>query len=109
MNLQSLRMAGNNLPGFAQGLLESALVADLRAKHKMNFHLPQLVQNAKDALKEQGLPMTPRNLRQAAKTVASRQETLLNDTVGVSQHYWSPAAKDFVERTIPDPRRSFIR
>lgn len=105
----AVRMAGSELISLLQGVAEAALVRDLRARHRMPFHLPHLVERAKSSLAEEGLPATPMNLRRAAEEVAEREVTMLEDVIGLTRERWDPVARQLVEEEIPDPRASFVR
>lgn len=105
----AMRKAGSGLASLLQGAAEAALVRDLRARHRMSFHLPALVARAKQALAEEGLPATPMNLRRAAEEQAAREVTMLEDVVGLMQERWDPATRQLVEEEISDPRAWFIR
>lgn len=105
----TMRMAGSGLVSLLQGAAEAALVRDLRARHRMSFHLPALVARAKQVLTEEGLPVTPMTLRRAAEEQAAREVTMLEDVVGLTQERWDPRTRQLVEEEIPDPRTWFIR
>jgi hypothetical protein len=102
-------MAGSELMSLLQGVAEAALVRDLRGRHRMPFHLPHLVERAKHSLAEEGLPVTPMNLRRAAEDVAEREVTMLEDVIGTTRERWDPAARELVEEEVLDPRTSFVR
>lgn len=103
-----MNIAGKYL-SLAQGLAESALLAPLRSKYRLQLHLPELAQNAKQYLTEQGLPINPSTLRNAADELASMQSTMLEDIVGTTQERWNPVTKSFEDYVISDPRKYFIR
>ena len=103
----AVRMAGMELLPYLQGVAESAMVRDLRARHRMPFHLPNLIEQAKRLLAEEGVAVTPQSLRRAAETVAEQQATMMEDQIGTTVERWSPAIKDYVEQEMTDPRPLF--
>ena len=72
-----MKLAGKYL-SIAQSTAESALLAPLRAKHKLNLNLVTLANEAKEELQQFGLPVNPTNLLNTADTIADRQATMIH-------------------------------
>ena len=73
-----MNIAGKYL-SIAQSTAESALLAPLRAKHKLNLNLVTLANEAKAELELYGLPFNPTNLLDTADRIADRQATMIQD------------------------------
>ena len=93
----------------AQGVAEAALLKPLRAKYKMNFNLERLSQEAKQDLRQANIPVTPSSLLRAADEIASRNETMLIDTIGTEAQRWNPVRQDFESYIVQDPRVYFVK
>lgn len=103
-----MNIAGKFLP-LAQGIAESALLSRLRSKYRMQFNLEKLADQAKQELNELNIPITPTSLLNTADDIASRQETMLIDTIGLEHTRWNPIKREYEEYIVPDPRAYFIR
>jgi hypothetical protein len=101
-----MNIAGKYL-SIAQSTAESALLAPLRAKHKLNLNLVALANEAKNELKLYGLPFNPTNLLDTADRIADRQATMIQDTVGLEQERWNPALRQDETYITTDPRKDF--
>jgi NADH:ubiquinone oxidoreductase subunit C len=111
MNLafkDSMQLAGKYL-SYAQSLAESALLAPLRAKHKLNLNLPRLAEEAKNELVEQGVKINPTTLLNMADDLASREVTMLVDRIGIDYPRLNTRTNEYEEYIFPDPRKDFIR
>ena len=75
----------------------------------MQFNLEQLANAAKQELNELNIPITPTSLLNTANNIASRQETMLIDTIGLEHTRWNPVKRINEEYIVPDPRAYFIR
>jgi hypothetical protein len=103
-----MNIAGKYL-SIAQSTAESALLAPLRAKHKLNLNLVTLANEAKEELQQFGLPINPTNLLNTADTIADRQATMIQDTIGLEQERWNPVLRRDETYITPDPRKDFRR
>lgn len=103
-----MNLAGKYL-SIAQGVAESALLASLRAKYKLNINLVSLANEAKQELAERGLNYNPSNFLAVADDMAGRIATYYDDTVGLEQQRWNPKINDYETYVVQDPRRYFIR
>lgn len=103
-----MNIAGKYL-SLAQGVAESALLASLRSKHKLQLNLQELAKQAKEELTERGIPITPSSLRNTADDIAGRIATYYDDTVGLEQTRWNPTLKEYEEYIVQDPRSFFVR
>lgn len=102
-----MNLAGKYL-SLAQGVAESALLAPLRSKYRLNLNLMTLAQDAKEELVELGISINPMSLLKKADDLASRQETMLTDVIGTEWVRFDKAGES--ERYIyPDPRPDFRR
>jgi hypothetical protein len=103
-----MNIAGKFL-SLTQGLAESALLAPLRAKYKLQFNLPVLAQRAKEELRDLQMPINPRSLVQMADELAQRETTMLEDRIGIDYTRWNPKTMQREEYIFPDSREYFIR
>ena len=103
-----MNIAGKYL-SIAQSTAESALLAPLRAKHKLNLNLVTLANEAKAELELYGLPFNPTNLLDTADRIADRQATMIQDTIGLEQERWNPVLRQDETYTTTDPRKDFRR
>ena len=103
-----MKLAGRYL-SIAQSTAESALLAPLRAKHKLNLNLVTLANDAKRELQELSLPLNPTNLLNTANEIAERIGTYYDDTSGLEMTRWNPRLKEYEEYTTTDSRKDFRR
>jgi hypothetical protein len=103
-----MNLAGKYL-SIAQSTAESALLAPLRAKHKLNLNLIDIANQAKEELQELGIPLNPTNLLNRADDIAGRIGTYYDDTVGLEQQRWNPITKNYEEYIVTDQRKDFRR
>jgi hypothetical protein len=103
-----MKLAGRYL-SIAQSTAESALLAPLRAKHKLNLNLVTLANDAKRELQELSLPLNPTNLLNTANEIAERIGTYYDDTSGLEMTRWNPRLRVNEEYTTTDPRKDFRR
>lgn len=103
-----MKLAGKYL-SIAQSTAESALLAPLRAKHKLNLNLVTLANDAKEELQQLGLPVNPANLLNTADIIADRQATMIQDTIGLEHERWNPVLRQDETYITSDPRKDFRR
>jgi len=103
-----MKLAGKYL-SYAQSIAESALLAPLRGKHKLNLNLVTLANDAKAELQELNLPLNPTNLLNTANEIAERIGTLHDDIIGTVSTRWDPSLKEYKEYIETDPRKDFRR
>jgi hypothetical protein len=103
-----MNIAGKYL-SLTQSIAESALLAPLRAKHKLNLNLVTLANEAKEELKQYGLPFNPTNLLKTADEIANRQVAMIQDSIGLEQERWNPVLKQEEIYITTDPRKDFRR
>ena len=103
-----MNLAGKYL-SLTQSFAESALLASLRAKHKLNLDLVAIANQAKEEMQERSIPLNPTNFLNVADDIASRIGTYYDDTVGLELQRWNPAAQEYEEYIVTDPRKDFRR
>lgn len=85
-----IRMAGDALHYLRQ-LVETATIADVARRHvsrqwigaPLEGNMPRLYQTAVRDVQEQGLPLTLANIRNSAKDVLTRLDTMAEDSIGI--------------------------
>ena len=100
-----MRMAGRALQ-YLRSLGETALIADIaRARQihrgqRLYDNVPQLYADAVKSLVDEGLPVTPKAIREAADAQLWMQEAQIDDSVGI--------LIDRYGRRIEDPEAELV-
>ena len=103
-----MNLAGKYL-SFAQSFAESALLAPLRAKHKLNLNLTAVAEQAKEEMQQRSIPLNPANLLNVADDIAGRIGAYYDDIAGIEQQRWNPTTQNWEEYVVTDARKDFRR
>ena len=89
-----MKLAGSYLKMFqtAQQLGDAAVLSSLRHQQVLRkpsgfltySSIPDLAKQARQSLAEQGIPVTPRTLREQAQAIIEQTKTMAEDSLGIS-------------------------